>query len=127
MEYLFAALGGIAIGIVTAIVFYDLQEESQNLEAVDSDVLYERALAVYGERLQITVAIEEMSELQKELCKHIRGKDVHEGVAEEMADVYIMLEQLIGIFGNAKAVERYKQIKKARLWNRVLGREKKHD
>lgn len=31
------------------------------------------AIDTYGDVMQITVAFEEMSELQKELCKYIRG------------------------------------------------------
>ena len=125
-NYMFGILLGVAVGIAAAAIFHALREETQNLDAVDTDVLYQRALAVYGKKMQITVAIEEMSELQKALCKHIRGMNVSENVAEEMADVYIMLEQLTGIFGNAKLVEKYKCSKKARLWNRGLELEKKH-
>ena len=43
---------------------------------------------------QLFVAIEEMSELQKELCKFLRGKGKINNICEEIADVYIMLEQL---------------------------------
>ena len=34
---------------------------------------YTNALVTYGEKLQCIVAIEEMSEVQKELCKILRG------------------------------------------------------
>lgn len=37
---------------------------------------------------------EEMAELQKELCKHARGKENRAQIAEEIADVQIMLEQM---------------------------------
>ena len=40
------------------------------------------------------MVIEEMSELSKEICKFKRGKDNFLEIADEMADVYIMLEQL---------------------------------
>lgn len=93
--------------------------------AFEHDELYDRALAVYGERNQIIVAVEELSELQKELCKYLRGEDVGEKLAEEMADVTIMLEQLVGIFGNDKRMLQFKCNKKARLWIRVLEKERK--
>ena len=48
--------------------------------------------------MQITVAFEEMSELQKELCKYLRGRGSFEHIAEEIADVEIMLEQLKMLF-----------------------------
>lgn len=44
----------------------------------------------YGEK-QLIVAIEELSELQKELCKHLRGKGDKKHIIEETADVLIMV------------------------------------
>lgn len=38
--------------------------------------------------------LEEMAELQKEICKAWRGKDNEVEIAEEVADVEIMLEQI---------------------------------
>lgn len=52
----------------------------------------------YGDK-QVIVAIEEMSELQKELCKSLRGKTNKEAIAEEIADVYIMLNQMQQYYG----------------------------
>lgn len=49
----------------------------------------------YGKTLQTFVAIEEMSELIKELTKNQRGKDNHDAMVEEIADVYIVLEQVM--------------------------------
>ena len=59
----------------------------------------EKAIDAYGKDLQLTVAIEEFSELIKEICKNKRGKDNRDSIIEEMADCYIMLEQLAVIFG----------------------------
>lgn len=59
----------------------------------------ERAIETYGKDMQLTVAIEEFSELTKEICKHRRGADNIDNIVEEMADCYIMLEQLEIIFG----------------------------
>lgn len=53
-----------------------------------------RALDTYGKDLQLDVAIEEMAELIKEIVKHKRGKNNHLEMVEEIADVYIMLEQV---------------------------------
>lgn len=55
--------------------------------------LYENLIMKYGDA-QVVVAIEELSELQKELCKSLRGKENKNAILEEMADVYIMLEQM---------------------------------
>ena len=59
----------------------------------------EKAIEVYGKDMQLTVAVEEFSELTKELCKHKRGANNIDNIVEEMADCYIMLEQLKIIFG----------------------------
>ena len=58
----------------------------------------ERAIETYGKDMQLTVAIEELSELIKEICKNKRGADNRDNIIEEMADCYIMLEQLEIIF-----------------------------
>ena len=66
----------------------------------------------FGERAQILVAIEEMSELTKAL-KYIRHEDFNQGdyddivesIAEERADVSIMLNQLAVIFGKNEDAE----------------------
>lgn len=47
---------------------------------------------------QLDIAIEEMSELTKEICKYKRGFDNRESIIEEIADVIIMMEQLRVIF-----------------------------
>ena len=60
--------------------------------------IYAHALAVYGRDAQMVVAIEELSEVQKELCKVYRGKGDMEHLAEEIADATIMLEQMRYIF-----------------------------
>lgn len=56
---------------------------------------YKQAIETYGERAQKLMAIEEMSELTKEICKDFRGKLNREHLVEEMADVLIMLDQLL--------------------------------
>lgn len=57
------------------------------------------AINLFGNHAQIDMAIEEMSELTKELLKNRRGNENRSKIADEMADVYIMLEQLKFIFG----------------------------
>lgn len=45
-----------------------------------------------------TIVIEELSELQKEVCKDLRGYETKEEIKEEMADVYICLQMLKEIY-----------------------------
>lgn len=47
-----------------------------------------------GHKMQTVIAIEEMSELTKELTKSIRGEDRHEEILEETADVMICIRQI---------------------------------
>ena len=61
--------------------------------------ILEKAIATYGKDMQLNVAIEEFSELTKEICKHKRGADNPASIIEEMADCYIMLEEMQIIFG----------------------------
>ena len=56
--------------------------------------VYTNALIAYGEEMQLTVAVEELSECQKEVCKVLRGYGNMDHLAEEIADATIMLEQL---------------------------------
>lgn len=60
--------------------------------------VYADALETFGPEVQLAVALEEMSELQKKLCKALRGFVHPAHVAEELADAAIMLEQIRYIF-----------------------------
>ena len=51
-------------------------------------------ISYYGHESQILQLLEEMAELQKELCKDMRGMPNPEAIIAEVADVLIMLEQI---------------------------------
>lgn len=59
---------------------------------------YKQAISAYGEKAQKLMAIEEMSELTKEICKDFRGKLNREHLVEEIADVLIMLDQMLLLY-----------------------------
>lgn len=65
------------------------------------------------------VCNEELSELIQAVSKALRGKPNMDNIAEEMADVEIVLEQLSLIFCNATQVHAWKQKKMERLARRV--------
>lgn len=77
--------------------------------------LYKQVCDKYGADAQLNVAIEELSELIKEICKHKRGQDNLDAIAEELADVEIMCEQLRFIFGFEYRVDEWKKFKINRL------------
>ena len=91
---------------------------------VDTKLLL-RAIEIYGEEAQIDMMIEEMSELTQALLKYRRYLNGHaqesfdmgwfyvENVIGEMADVFIMLQQMIFIYGDITKVydEKIKRLK----------------
>lgn len=83
------------------------------------------AIVTFGEKTQLVVALEELSELQKEICKELRGDGNPDHIAEEMADVQIMIDELEIIFGNRGKVAAWQSKKAKRLWDRIMEREKK--
>lgn len=52
----------------------------------------------YGANIQSTICMEECAELIQAISKMKRGKDNRDNLIEEMADVYIILEQLKFIY-----------------------------
>ena len=81
--------------------------------------VYSKALATWGDRAQMIVAIEELSECQKEICKIMRGGENFPHLAEEIADATIMLEQLRLIFNINDQVCEYMDAKVMRLEDRL--------
>jgi hypothetical protein len=86
--------------------------------------LYLKALDRWGPDLQVDMAVEEMAELTQALVKARRSgipptEKARAAVAEEMADVEIMLEQLRLIFRNETSVEMARARKLARLERRL--------
>lgn len=81
--------------------------------------VYEDAIHAYGVQAQLLMVLEEMSELQKEICKNFRGKDNRLAIAEECADLTIMLEQLRLIYGINDDVNIQMDLKVRRLAERL--------
>lgn len=86
------------------------------------DAIFKDAIEEFGEAAQVLMVFEEMSELQKELCKWLRNGNspaLMRHIAEEIADVEIMLAQMKLLFDNRGLVLGYRREKVARLANRV--------
>lgn len=87
--------------------------------------IYEKLLKRYGKD-QLVVAMEEMSELTKELCKYLRGNGDVGHIIEEIADVEIMLEQLKMFFYiDGERLENMKDYKIKRTERRLFESEVK--
>ena len=81
--------------------------------------LYQKVCNKWGVDAQLTKAIEELSELIKEICKDKIGLGITESIAEEVADVEIMCEQLRFIYNFDESVDRWKDYKLKRLEERL--------
>ena len=81
--------------------------------------IYNNALTTYGAEAQMVVALEELSECQKEICKILRGRGDINHLAEEIADATIMLEQLRLFFLINNLVCQKMDEKVSRLDNRL--------
>lgn len=81
--------------------------------------VYDAALGKWGVKMQATVAIEEMSEVIKEITKMLRGELDREHMAEEIADATIMLEQLRQMLNIDDSVDSWMDYKVAALKRKV--------
>ena len=95
--------------------------EMNKINYEDRKKVYQAALRKWGADLQTMMAVEEMSELTKEICKIKRGKIDLDSLADEIADVTIMLDQLREIYGLNDAVCDHMDDKILRLQSRVGG------
>ncbi len=80
---------------------------------------YTHALVHYGLEKQCIVALEELSECQKEICKILRGGHDQAHLAEEIADATICLEQMRLFFGLDAFVSQKMDEKIIRLGERM--------
>lgn len=81
--------------------------------------IYKKAIKIWGFKAQLLLAIEEMSELTKELCKYVNRQDGNsDKICEEVADVEIMIEQLRECF-DSQIINKFKKEKLERLKSRI--------
>lgn len=81
--------------------------------------VYDEALEKWGALAQTAKACEELAELQKELLKAFCMETDNDHIAEEIADVEIVLEQMKRVYTNGYDVFRWKGEKLNRLWGRI--------
>lgn len=102
------------------------QHEESGLPAIKRPEALQEAVAAYGTHAQVDMAIEEMSELTKALCKERRcglgqgsRAQAHANIIEEIADVIIMLAQLLIIFDKDREIQKETDYKLNRLAERL--------
>lgn len=82
--------------------------------------ILKKAIKHYGKSSQKDMLFEEMAELQKEVCKEKRGLGSICSIVEEMADVYIMLEQIKIIYDiTDETINKFATAKLNRLNKRI--------
>lgn len=85
---------------------------------------YEIFFKTWGEKAQIGMCIEEMSELTQALCKYLRygqnniSQELHQNILEELADVLNMTDQLCYIF-DKKEIEKLREYKIKRTLKKI--------
>lgn len=85
---------------------------------------YQKFLSTWGYEAQSLMAIEEMSELTKALCKYKRfgkensSQEIKDNILEEIADVLNTVEQLKLFFGKEE-IEKIRQQKIEKTLNRI--------
>lgn len=77
--------------------------------------LLTQAIERFGQDAQERMMFEEMSELQKAMCKLSRGKGCIDDIAQEIADVEIMLEQMKILYQCEESTALWKHEKLERL------------
>lgn len=80
-----------------------------------------KAIDTYSPLMQSVVAMEEMGELIQQISKELRGKGDIDHLAEEIADVQIMLDQLCMIYECSLMVSVHKAAKVERLRDALEG------
>lgn len=102
--------------------------EKHGLPTTMHPEVLQQAVDTYGKEAQTDMAIEEMSELTKALLKHRRAErspeawdyeKTQQNILEEIADVIIMLTQLVIIYGGREAIQQNINEKVDRLEKRL--------
>ena len=87
--------------------------------------VYADALATFGATAPLMKALEELTEVQLEICRALDNRIHPAALAEEVADAAIMLEQVQQIFSIGPIVRKTMDAKVARLQNRVESAKRK--
>lgn len=127
LEGVFALLYMTMWGMADLREWLKVYEEYGLPTTMSPDILRE-AVDTYGKEAQVDMAIEEMSELSKALLKYRRGEHsqrdfnyekARQNILEEMADVIIMLLQLVIIYGGREDIQKDIVYKVERLGKRL--------
>jgi NTP pyrophosphatase (non-canonical NTP hydrolase) len=74
-----------------------------------------KACETFDNKQQIIKAIEEMAELSKELAKELNDNGNEDNIREEIADVMIMMEQMVFLFDVKNEIAKWRENKLFKL------------
>jgi len=74
-----------------------------------------KACESFDNKQQIIKAIEEMAELSKELAKELNDNGNEDNIREEIADVLIMMEQMVFLFDVKNEIAKWRENKLFKL------------
>jgi len=86
---------------------------------MDITELYKQSIKKFGRDKQLIIAIEELSELIKEITKYLRGIGNKQNISEEIADCSIMIEEIIQMFNINEEVKNWYKYKLIVLYNLI--------
>lgn len=127
LEGVFAILYRSLYGMADVRAWLEVYEKYGLPTTMRPEVL-QAAVETYGKEAQVDMAIEEMSELTKALLKHRRAErspeawdyeKTRQNILEEIADVIIMLLQLVIIYGGREDIRKDIAYKVERLDKRL--------
>lgn len=127
LEGVFAILYRSLYGMADVRAWLEVYEKYGLPTTMRPEVL-QAAVETFGKEAQVDMAIEEMSELTKALLKHRRAEHspeawdyekTRQNILEEMADVIIMLLQLVIIYGGREDIRKDIAYKVERLDKRL--------
>lgn len=91
----------------------------KEIKEMKTKELYNEVITEFGPRSQRDMCIEECAELINALEKYQRGRNSEAEVITEIADVMIMCEQMMILFGMEKVLAE-RQYKLRRLYGRLM-------
>lgn len=127
LEGIFATFYMTLYGMADVRAWLEVYEKHGLPTTMRPEVL-QQAVDTYGKEAQLDMAIEEMSELTKTLLKHRRAErspeawgyeKTRQNILEEIADVIIMLTQLVIIYGGRDIIQQDINDKVERLEKRL--------
>ena len=106
-------------GAALAVAMDAMRAQEAQMDKESAQAIYRAALDTFGTEAQTKKLFEEIGEFMEAFCKCSAGRDKLSHLAEEMADVHNMLDQMAVLFDCEAEVERQKRYKLKRLEQRI--------